>query len=155
MNLFKYIFIKTCILPNCNHGHNILSLFVKCSFHHKPRVIVTNKHGIYKLPHQLANDLRFRTLGDQEISVNLNITVYCRVTLKILSKLPRTKKLPQKRTDHSPPCGSPPHMKTRARLRYPAHDCLCRQFFVSNSFKAPSNLIYLTILVTLRPLTQF
>ena len=27
-----------------------------------------NTHGIYKLPHELANDLKLRILGDQEIS---------------------------------------------------------------------------------------
>ena len=30
--------------------------------------IVSNKHGIYKLPHELLNELRLRTLGNQEIS---------------------------------------------------------------------------------------
>ena len=27
-------------------------------------VIISNKHGIYELPHELPNDLRLRILGD-------------------------------------------------------------------------------------------
>ena len=27
-------------------------------------VIISNKHGIYELPHDLPNDLRLRTLGN-------------------------------------------------------------------------------------------
>ena len=30
--------------------------------------IITYKHGIYKLPHELRNDLRLRILGNEEIS---------------------------------------------------------------------------------------
>ena len=30
----------------------------------KPIVIISNKHGIYELPNELPNDLRFRTLGN-------------------------------------------------------------------------------------------
>ena len=30
-------------------------------------VIISNKHGIYELPHELPNDLRLRILGNQEI----------------------------------------------------------------------------------------
>ena len=30
--------------------------------------IITYKHGIYELPHELPNDLRLRTLRNQEIS---------------------------------------------------------------------------------------
>ena len=32
----------------------------------KRSVIISNKHGIYKLPHALSNDLRLRILGNQE-----------------------------------------------------------------------------------------
>ena len=31
-------------------------------------MIISNKHGIYKLPHRLPNDLRLRLLGNWEIS---------------------------------------------------------------------------------------
>ena len=30
--------------------------------------IITYKHGVYHLPHELLNDLRFRILGNQQIS---------------------------------------------------------------------------------------
>ena len=30
--------------------------------------IITDKHGIYELPHELPNDLRLRILGNSEIS---------------------------------------------------------------------------------------
>ena len=29
-------------------------------------MIISNKHGIYKLPHALSNGLRLRILGNQE-----------------------------------------------------------------------------------------
>ena len=31
-------------------------------------VIITYKHGIYELPHELRNDSRFRILGNEKIS---------------------------------------------------------------------------------------
>ena len=34
----------------------------------KQCAIITDKHGIYKLPHELPNDLRHWTLGNYEIS---------------------------------------------------------------------------------------
>ena len=40
-------------------------------------------------------------------------------------------------------------------LKYFVNDCLWKQFFASNSPQTPSNLISLTILVTVRPFTQF
>ena len=30
--------------------------------------IITNKNGVYELPHKLSNDLRFRILGNEETS---------------------------------------------------------------------------------------
>ena len=33
----------------------------------KPIAIITYKHGIYKLPNELPNDLRLRILGNYEI----------------------------------------------------------------------------------------
>ena len=47
------------------------------------------------------------------------------------------------------------HMKTRVGLKYFVHDCLQKQCFASNLPQLSSNMIYLTILVILRPLTQF
>ena len=34
----------------------------------KRNVIISNKYGIYELPHELPNDLRLRILANQEIS---------------------------------------------------------------------------------------
>ena len=47
------------------------------------------------------------------------------------------------------------YMKTRASLRYLVNDFLRKHFFASNSPHTPSNLIYLTILLTLMPFKQF
>ena len=33
----------------------------------KRSAIISNKHGIYELPHELPNDLRLTNLGSQEI----------------------------------------------------------------------------------------
>ena len=46
-------------------------------------------------------------------------------------------------------------MKTRACLKYFAHGCLYNHFYTFNLLQAPSNLIILTIFVTMRSLTQF
>ena len=46
-------------------------------------------------------------------------------------------------------------MKTTVSLKHFVNDCLWKKFFASIWPKAPSNLTYLTILVTLRPFTQF
>ena len=46
-------------------------------------------------------------------------------------------------------------MKTRVSLKYFVNNCLWKQISAFNSPQAPSNLISLTILVTLRPFTQF
>ena len=34
----------------------------------KRDAIITYKHGIYELPHELRNDLRLRILGNYEVS---------------------------------------------------------------------------------------
>ena len=47
------------------------------------------------------------------------------------------------------------HMETRVTLKYFVNGGLWKQFFASNSTQTSSNLISLTILVTLRPYTQF
>ena len=55
-----------------NHGHNILRLFHVLSTFYSPQiklnVIISNKHGIYKLLHELLNDLRLRIAGEKERS---------------------------------------------------------------------------------------
>ena len=46
-------------------------------------------------------------------------------------------------------------MEARVSLRFFVNDCLWKHFFASKSTQTHSNLISLTILVTLRPSTQF
>ena len=52
-----------------NQFHYILRLFdVSSNFFLSPQVkgcaIITDKHGIYELPHELPHDLRLRKLGN-------------------------------------------------------------------------------------------
>ena len=51
-----------------NHFHSILRLFDVDQIFLSPQVklwaIITCKHGIYELPHDLPNDLRIRILGN-------------------------------------------------------------------------------------------
>ena len=55
-----------------NPFHNILRLFDVKNFFLSPQVkrcaIITYKHGIYELPHELPNDLTLRILGKEQIS---------------------------------------------------------------------------------------
>ena len=55
-----------------NHFHNILRLFDILSNFFSPQVkrtvIVSNKYGIFELPHELPNNLRLRILRNYEIS---------------------------------------------------------------------------------------
>ena len=46
-------------------------------------------------------------------------------------------------------------MKTRVSLKYFVNDCLWKHFFDSNTPQTLSNLISLTVMVTLRPFTLF
>ena len=53
---------------NCNHFHNILRLLMFYQMVLSAQVrqwkIITYKHDIYKLPHEVQNDLRLRILGN-------------------------------------------------------------------------------------------
>ena len=53
---------------NKNHFHHILRLFDVYQIFLPPQVkrctIITYKHGIYELAHELPNDLRLRILGN-------------------------------------------------------------------------------------------
>ena len=117
----------------------------------------SNKHSTYELPHESLNNLRLRILGKQEISEksqnfikskcstqpdfqNKNFANNSKNLLKIEIELFLNTLL---------------HLKTRVCLKYFVHHCLCKQFLVSKPPQATSNLICLTILVTLRPVTQF
>ena len=60
--------VNTKIVNSYNHGHDILRLFDTLPNFFSPRVKgsmhISNKHGIYELPHELPNDLRLRILGN-------------------------------------------------------------------------------------------
>ena len=47
------------------------------------------------------------------------------------------------------------NMKTRVCLKYFVSDCPWKQLLASNLLQTPSNLLYLTIFVTLMPLALF
>ena len=51
-----------------NQFHNILRLFDLYQIFHSSQVkrwtIITYKHGIYELPHELPHELRLRILGN-------------------------------------------------------------------------------------------
>ena len=47
------------------------------------------------------------------------------------------------------------HMKISVSLKYFVNGCLWKQFFAFNSLQNPSNVMTLTILVTLRLFAQF
>ena len=51
-----------------NPGDNILRFFdiyqISFSPQVKRNVIISNKHGVYELPHKLLNDLRLRMFGN-------------------------------------------------------------------------------------------
>ena len=55
----------------------------------KRSVIISNKHSICKIPHELPNDLRLRILGNQKISgkYNYNLVPSLPPKMKILSIL--------------------------------------------------------------------
>ena len=59
-------------VPSHNHFHNVSRLFDVLPNFPSPQVkrcaIITYKHGIYKLRHELPNDLKLRILGNKEIS---------------------------------------------------------------------------------------
>ena len=57
--------------------------------------IISNKHGIYKLPHKLLIDLKLRILGNKEISeksqnfIELQPSAQLTPKMKVLSILPK------------------------------------------------------------------
>ena len=57
---------------NYNHGHNIVRILILyqifCSPQVKRSVVISNKYGLYELPHNLPNDLRLIILRNYQIS---------------------------------------------------------------------------------------
>ena len=118
----------------------------------KQWVIITSKHGIYELPHELPNNLRLRKIGNiRKVSKLHRIIASCPVSLpktKILLILTLEKqKLIFSRCTLF-------HLKTRVSLEYFVNHCLWKLFFYSNLSQNLSNLFFFTFLVTLRSFTR-
>ena len=66
-NFYIWSLIMQC---NYNHGHNIFRHLMLYRIFLSPQVkrcaILSYKHGIYSLPHELSNDVTLRTLENQE-----------------------------------------------------------------------------------------
>ena len=65
------LLIKTCKAKENfaeNHGHNILRILLLYDIFFlsqvEQSVIISNKHGICELPHELPNNLRLRIFGN-------------------------------------------------------------------------------------------
>ena len=71
-NRFQYIFDD--IVKSFMMEHSDIQSIIVCNFltfflspQEKRWAIITYKHGIYELPHELPNDWRFRILGNWKI----------------------------------------------------------------------------------------
>ena len=135
-------------------------------------MIVTYKHSIQEVASQVAErlktqDLRinpttFLPLGGQVAHTRKKKTQDLR-ELGNIRKVSKPHRMiaqcpaPQAKSPETwrlnSPRGAPLHMKTGACPKYPVTDCLWKPPFDSNSSQTLSNLIPLTLLVTLRPLT--
>ena len=58
------------VIPNFTTGEMRVSMLYQVSPQVKWWAIITYKHGIYELPHELPNDLRLTVSGNQEILGN-------------------------------------------------------------------------------------
>ena len=95
-------------------------------------VIISNKPGIYELPHELPNDLRLRTLGNiKKISKLHRIIAWCPVLLPKLKFCQYQQKVLEKqKLNFSRRVLF--HIKTTVCLKYLGQDCLRKQYFASN-----------------------
>ena len=94
-------------------------------------MIISNKHGIYELPHELLNKIYPHGI----FAAGGGLSAHTR----------KKKKLNFFHTALF-------HTNTKVCLIYFGQDCLWKQYFVSNLPQVPSTLICFTILVTLGPL---
>ena len=96
-------------------------------------VIINNKHGIYELPHEMPNNLRLRKLGNiKKISKLHRIIAWCSVLLPKLKFCQYQQKILEKQKLNFS-CRVLFHRKTTVCLKYFGKDCLCKQYFASNS----------------------
>ena len=120
-------------------------------------VIISHKHGIRVLLHQLPNELKLRSLGNQEISRRCQNFMNCSVVLslapkiKILSIL--AKILAKLKLNFSRRCYFTE--KLQFVINISARIVSAKSILLVTHHPSPSNLICLTILVTLRALIQF
>ena len=123
----------------------------------KRGAIVSNKHGVSQLPHELSNDLNHRSYKIRESQENLKTCWIIDQGPVFLLKCNFFQ--PQPKTPEKQKLNISPrmlfHMKTRVCLKYFVNNCLWKQRFASKLTQTPLNVISFTILVTLRPLTQF
>ena len=92
-------------------------MITKYSFHQSERnAIISNKHGIYDLPHKLLNDIRLKIFGIQNLSGKSQnfIGLY-------RSAQPHQKSAKMQKLDFSPT--APIHIKTIVCLKYFVPDC--------------------------------
>ena len=113
---------------------------------------ITYKYGIYQLPHELLNDLRIRILKKTEKSEN---------GLKLIEWESLRPSFPNKKEIFLIPAKNFWKVKRmlflikfRISLRHFMTECLWKAFCDSDSPKTFSNLISLTILLTLSPFTM-
>ena len=134
-------------LPKYNHGHNILRLFDVW-----PNFPFT-KHGIY----ELLNNLRLWILVIRKYQENLKASKNYSLKLSLPPKMNFFSILAKKpwKIEIELSLSAQFHRKTRLCLKYFVHECLWKQFFANNFPWTPLNLICLTVLATLRHLTQF
>ena len=117
----------------------------------KRRVILTYKHGIYVLSHQILKDLS--KLGAiRKVSKPDSMTPQHPVPPP-KRKLRQHFELPIQEPHQNFPRSALSHAKARSSLQYPVNNCPCKPPFDSNKPQTPTNLISLTILVTLRSFT--
>ena len=125
--------------------------------HMKRSMIISNKHGMSKLPHELPNDSKYSILKIMKYQENLKSSQNYSLVLSLLptkkfcryqQKSPQKQKLNLFRITLF-------HMKTKVYLKYFVNDSLGKQCFTPNFSHTPLNLIYSNTLGTRRLLTQF
>ena len=112
--------------------------------------IVTYKHGLYELPHELPNNLRLRILENQKKSGKcpnfIEENTSAQTPYQNENFVNNSRELLKNKLNF---CACPLfHIKTRISLKYFVSYCLWKHFFYSNSPQIPLNLFFLTFWVT-------
>ena len=121
-------------------------------------VIISNKNGIYKLPHKFAKRLKaqdLRKLGTtKKISKFIELQLSTQSSQKMNFFFQHQQGTAEKQKLNFSRSALF-HMKTGVCLKYFVQGCILKKFFASNSPQAPLSLIWMTILINVRTLTQF